>query len=101
MIRVHPNYNETAFRTAKAGAVFSLVLHGLKYAPELRDNPPRIRLLEDGPRSRDEAIECELLDDWPEAPDYWPPEREPGVRPDPFSIHYSEQLWRQSPYGQR
>ncbi len=99
MIRVHPNYNETAFRTAKAGAVFTLFVHGLKYPPELRRDGARIRLLRDGPGSADEPVPCELLDDHPLIPDYWPPEREPGVTPDPLSIHYSEQLWRQSPLG--
>ena len=61
---------------AKEGDVFYLFIHGLKYAPELRGpKPPRIRLLEN-PRVGLHT-DCELLDEWPDAPEYWPPESAP------------------------
>ncbi len=58
---------------AKKGDVWRLVLHGTQYSATLRDTPPRIRLLEDvdgGPK----GTRCELLDPWPEAPEYFPHE---------------------------
>jgi hypothetical protein len=64
-----------AFGGAKTGAVFSLYIHGLQYPPELRDSPPRVRLLEDAHMGH---TLCELVDPWPDAPEYWPPWSAPG-----------------------
>ena len=64
-----------AFGGAKTGAIFSLYIHGLQYAPELRDKPPRVRLLEDAHMGH---TLCELVDPWPDAPEYWPPWSAPG-----------------------
>lgn len=76
-IKVRPSGWDQSFRGAKAGAVFYLDVNGLQYSPELRQNPPRFRLLEDG---QDGGLhtECELLDPWPDAPEYWPPWSAPG-----------------------
>lgn len=64
-----------AFGGAKTGAVFHLYIHGLEYPPELRDHPPRVRLLEDAHMGH---TLCELIDPWPDAPEYWPPWSAPG-----------------------
>lgn len=79
-IRVHCNPSEETFMNAKRGDVFYVVLHGLAWPAELRAKPPRIRLMEDGKR-RPGPVMCEVLDPWPGAPDYWPPEWKPGARP--------------------
>ena len=83
VILVQPSPYETAFKLAEPGAVFHLVIHELKYPPEIRANPPRVRLLE---RYRRGPVRCELLDDWPDAPDFWPPEWAPGYQPGPGSF---------------
>lgn len=75
-ILVHPNPPQASFRCAKAGAVFQLCIHELRYPAELRANAPRVRLLEHG---RLGWVLCELLDPWPDAPEYWPPEWAPGA----------------------
>lgn len=68
---------QTTFASAPPGAVFHLLVHGCKYSPELRDNPPRVRVVEHG-RTH---TECELIDEWPGAPEYWPPESAPPPQP--------------------
>lgn len=65
------------FCRARAGEVWRLFIHGLAYPPELRANPPRVRLLED---SHPGHVLAELLDPWPEAPEYWPPESAPKAK---------------------
>jgi hypothetical protein len=67
-----------AFSEAKAGDVWFLTIHGCNYPPELQDHPPRYRLLEDA-RGGGLHTECELIDDWPDAPEYWPPGSEPAA----------------------
>lgn len=67
-----------AFGDARKGDVWTLVIHELKYPLEVRQKPPRIRLLED---SHVGFVRCELLDPWPGAPEYWPPETAPGAKP--------------------
>lgn len=79
-IRIHPNPSEYAFINGKKGDVVFICLHGLEWPAELRAKPPRVRLLEDG-RRRPGPVLCEILDPWPNAPDYWPPEWKPGARP--------------------
>lgn len=79
-IKIRPSGWDSAFKRAKAGAVFHLFIHGLKYPPEVRANPPRVRLLEDG-QDGGRHTECELLDEWPDAPEYWPPESAPSAQP--------------------
>ncbi|HET8957347.1 MAG TPA: hypothetical protein VFM95_02705 [Microcella sp.] len=71
-IIVDPCCFEHAFAAARKGSVWTLTVHGLEWPVELRRNPPRVRLLEDGKRGR---VRCELLDPWPDAPRYWPPAR--------------------------
>jgi len=75
-ILVHPSPFEFSFHHAKAGAVFILNIHQLKWSVELRTRPPSIRLLEDGRQG--EPTLCEIVGDWPDAPRYWPEEWEPG-----------------------
>jgi hypothetical protein len=68
-----------AFKAAKAGYVSRLLIHGVQYSPELRNNPPRIKLLLDNVVGQ--FMPCELLDDWPEAPEFWPvPDKPPEPR---------------------
>lgn len=69
-----------AFMVAREGDVWRLLIHGLKYPLELRAAPPRVRLLEDSHRGH---VLAELLDPWPNAPEYWPPESAPGAAPTP------------------
>jgi hypothetical protein len=64
-----------AFAEAKTGDVFHLLIHELRYPPEIRANPPRVRLLEDAHVGH---TLCELVDPWPDAPEYWPPWSAPG-----------------------
>lgn len=85
-IRIHPSPGEYAFMHGKKGDVVFILLHGLDWPPELRAKPPRVRLLEDGKR-RCAPVMCEILDPWPNAPDYWPPEWKPGARPGPASLY--------------
>lgn len=85
-ILVHPNVTEYTFIAGKKGHECVVTLHGVEWPPELRANPPRLRLLEDC-RGAGEATLCEVLGDWPGAPDYWPPEWKPGTTPSPFGIH--------------
>lgn len=66
------------FGESKAGDVFHLLLWQLHYSPELRNNPPRIRLLEDAQMGH---TQCELLDEWPDAPEFWPLGSEPKEPP--------------------
>lgn len=68
-----------AFKSAKAGDVFTLFIHGLQYPAELRARPPRLRLLEDATVGA--HTDCELLDTWLEAPSHWPPESSPAPKP--------------------
>jgi hypothetical protein len=68
-----------AFKSAKAGDVFTLFIHGLQYPPELRAKPPRVRLLEDAIVGA--HTDCELLDTWLEAPEYWPADSAPKPQP--------------------
>lgn len=79
-IRVHPAPWELTFQHSKKGDVVFICLHGCEWPPELRAKPPRVRLLEDGKR-RSAPVLCEILDPWPNAPAYWPPEWAPGARP--------------------
>jgi hypothetical protein len=81
-ILVHPSPFEYTFRRSRAGAVFTLNVHELKWGLEVRQHPPRIRLLEDAKDSGPTL--CELLDPWPGAPRYWPPEWEPGQPANPI-----------------
>lgn len=74
-IMAHGTHFEDSFSKAKKGAVFYVLLSGVEWSPELRRNPPRIRLLENGKQGL--PVRCEILDDWPGAPDYWPPARAP------------------------
>ncbi len=77
-IRIHPSPCDFAFPNAKKGEEFFVLLDGLRWPLELRQQPPRVRLLEDGKR-RPLPVLCELLDPWPDAPDYYPPEWKPGA----------------------
>lgn len=58
---------------AKKGDVWHLFLHGTQHPRALRDKPPRIRLLADVDGSPN-GTTCELLDPWPDAPEYHPHE---------------------------
>ncbi len=77
-IVVYPGPKEETFHRAKAGAIRVICLHGCGWPPELRANPPRIRLLENA-RGIGQPVRCEILDPWPGAPAYWPQYREPGT----------------------
>lgn len=88
-IRMHPVPWSLSFQTAKKGDVFFVVLDGLRWPLELRQKPPRVRLLEDGKR-RSSPVLCELLDPWPNAPDYYPPEWKPGAGPAPVGSLYHQ-----------
>ena len=68
-------YPHQSWDEARKGDVWHVFLHGLKYSPELRQNPPRVRLLEDVGGGL--HTKCELIDEWPDAPEYWPPESAP------------------------
>lgn len=76
-IQIHPAGREFTFHAAKAGDVFHIFLHGCKYG-DLRNKPPRVRLLEDG--APGVLTRCELLDEWPDAPEYWPPSAAPKAK---------------------
>lgn len=76
VIKVFAGNWNSAFRNAKVGDEFRLLIHELKYPIEVRANPPRIRILEAGAVGH---IPCELVDPWPDAPEYWPPETAPGA----------------------
>lgn len=69
---------DQSLRSARKGTVHILLIHGTRYSPELRANPPRIRLLDDHVQGK--YTQCELLDPWPDAPVYWPfpPESDPA-----------------------
>jgi hypothetical protein len=70
---------------ATAGDIWHLCIHGLEYPLEIRANPPRVRLLEDAVPGG--FTNCELLDPWPDAPEYWPPSSAPGaVAPGPAPL---------------
>lgn len=86
-IRIHPTWRELTFQYAKKGDVFFIELDGLRWPLEVRQNPPRVRLLEDGKR-RPAPVLCELLDPWPNAPDYYPPEWKPGAKAGVGSLYY-------------
>lgn len=83
VILVQPSPNDVHFKSADIGAVYHLSIYGLEWPAELRDNPPRVRLLE---RYRRGPVRCELLDDWPDAPDFFPPGWAPGATPCPGSF---------------
>ena len=70
IIHVRATGSAGQFREAKAGYVSHLVITGLQYPAELRQNPPRIKLLEDNIIGK--YMPCELLDEWPDAPGSWP-----------------------------
>lgn len=94
-IRVHPIHTSYSFQNAKKGEVFTIELDGLRWPLELRQRPPRVRLLEDGKRCSAPVL-CEILDPWPNAPSYYPPEWAPGAGPAPFGS-----LYEQCPYWGR
>lgn len=71
---LYQGFPHTAFTTANEGSVWNLTIHELKYPLELRQSPPRVRLLENAHPGH---VLCELIDDWPGAPEYWPPESAP------------------------
>ena len=75
-IKLYPGGWDNALRAAKAGTIFHLSVHELKYPPEIRANPPRVRVL--GMADGGQHILCELVDPWPDAPEYWPPWSAPG-----------------------
>lgn len=77
-IKIQSSGFSATFSAAKQGDVFVLFIHGCQYPPELRENPPRVRLLEDAHVGH---TECELIDTWLDAPDYWPPWSAPGAAP--------------------
>jgi hypothetical protein len=79
-IKLQSNANASAFGSARTGDVFHLLIHELRYPLELRANPPRVRLLEDAHVGH---TLCELVDPWPDAPEYWPPWSAPGFAPVP------------------
>jgi hypothetical protein len=68
-------------RRAKAGYVSHLLITGVRYPAALRQNPPRIKLLEDNVIGK--FMPCELLDEWPDHPDRWPlePVAGPSTKP--------------------
>lgn len=67
-------FTPRALQDGREGDVFRFFIHGLRYSPELRANPPRFRLLED---SHHPHVLAQILDPWPDAPEYWPPESAP------------------------
>lgn len=85
-ITIHPSPFEFAFQRAKKGAVFYVNLHGCEWPAALRQNPPRVRLLEDG-RWEPRPVLCELLDPWPGAPAYYPKQWAPDAKPEPHSFY--------------
>jgi hypothetical protein len=90
-IIVDPAVFERTFVLAQKGEVRTLTIHGLEWPLALRQNPPRIRLLEDGKRRH---VRRELLDPWPDAPRYFPPASEPGVRMPPENFwHGWHSIW--------
>jgi hypothetical protein len=86
-ILMHPAPRDMAFRYAKKGEVFTVLLDGLRWPLELRQKPPRVAPLEDV-RGRLGPVLCELLDPWPGAPDYYPPEWAPGAAVGQGSLYY-------------
>lgn len=84
---MHPVPWSQTFQHAKKGDVFFVVLDGLRWPLELRLKPPRVRLMEDGKR-KSAPVLCEILDPWPNAPDYYPPEWKPGAGPAPLGSLY-------------
>lgn len=88
-IIIHPGPWSLTFQCAKKGAVFHIVLDGLRWPLELRQKPPRVRLLEDGKR-RPAPVVCEIIDPWPDAPAYYPPEWAPGAGPAPRGSLYEQ-----------
>ncbi len=88
-IRVHPSWPNQAFMRGRKGDVFFILLDGLRWPLEVRQKPPRVRLLEDG-KGRCRPILCELLDPWPGAPAYYPPEWAPGAGPAPMGSLYEQ-----------
>lgn len=87
-IRVFATPPWNTFARAKAGEEFVLEPDGLRWPLELRQKPPRVRVLEDG-NGRDPVL-CELLDPWPNAPAYYPPEWTPGAGPAPSGNFYEQ-----------
>lgn len=85
-IAIHPSPFEFAFQRAKKGAVFLINLHGCEWPPELRNNPPRVRLLEDGKWTASPVL-CEVLDPWPGAPAYYPREWAPDAKVGQHSVY--------------
>ncbi len=91
-ITVMPSPGEMAFSQAKAGSVWHVELHGLRWPLALRQNPPRIRLLEDARYGY--AVLAELLDPWPDAPEFYPQEWAPSAKkPGPASLYATSPYW--------
>lgn len=68
----YQGFPHETFAHADEGSVWRLFVHGLQYPPERRTGlGPRVRLLE---HSHPGHVLAELLDPWPDAPEYWPPE---------------------------
>lgn len=88
-IHIHPAPWSRSFQQAKKGDVFFVELDGLRWPLELRQRPPRVRLLEDG-KGRPAAVLCELLDPWPNAPAHYPPEWAPGAGQAPIGSLYEQ-----------
>lgn len=90
---VHPNPPQASFIKAKKGAVFTLCIHEFRYG-DARAREPRVRLLEDG---RLGWVLCELIDPWPDAPEYFPPEWAPGAPVHPNYGHCPSGEFRSFP----
>lgn len=88
-ILIHTSWQYPSLLTAKKGDVFFVALDGLRWPLEVRQKPPRVRLLEDG-RRRPGPVLCELLDPWPDAPPYYPPEWAPGAPRPPVGSLYEQ-----------
>jgi hypothetical protein len=90
-ITIVPSPYEWSFQRAKKGSVWHLELHGLRWPLEVRQNPPRIRLLEDAKLAS--PVRAEVLDPWPNAPEFYPPEWAPGAKPGPGSLYMTSPNW--------
>lgn len=80
-IKLRPSGFDQTFKSAKEGDVFQLFVHGCKWPAEVRQKSPRVRLLEDAQLAG--HTNCELLDEWPDSPEYWPPESAPAPAQSP------------------
>lgn len=88
-IHIIPSPYQRSLQFAEKGDVFFVELSGLRWPVELRQNPPRVRVLET-PRHGEPSVLCELLDPWPDAPAYYPPEWAPGAPPAPIGSLYDQ-----------